>query len=94
MNLYEIYDSKAELWIELFKEETHASALRQFARLANDPNTMTGRFPGDYTLFHVGTWDRKTGDIKTEPKMSLGVAIELVEHQAGIPSLPFTKEEA
>lgn len=89
MNIYTIFDSAADCYNSIFLEESNGAAIRQFALAANDAQSMLCKFPGDFTLFKVGEWDKFKGKITVDAvKTALGTAIEFKEHQAGPPSLP------
>jgi len=59
---FQIYDSKAEAFILPYYAPTSAMGQRQFHQAANDPKTSYYKYPGDYTLFEVATWDDYTGE--------------------------------
>lgn len=91
MKIFEIYDSKADVyWTPRFDIST-GSALRGFADAANgvtdaagQPNALAAH-PEDYTLFEVGEWEAQGGIWKLHPaKIALGVAIEFVETKAPV----------
>ena len=91
MKVYSVFDSKALFWAAPFILRTNGEAVRAFASAANDPTHSWGRFPTDFTLFHIGYFDHETGEIRpTEAKMSLAVAAELVGADA---TLPLFEEE-
>lgn len=62
-NVFAIRDAKAELFGNPFYEGTKGSAIRAFSDLVNreDGNNMVNRHPGDYALFHLGTYDDSDG---------------------------------
>ena len=60
-----IYDSKAEIWLDPWVVTSRAAAARQFHSQVNDErNTMLNQYPEDYTLFCLGEFDDRTGEIK------------------------------
>lgn len=63
LNAYSIYDNKAFAYGVPFFAATDGSAVRSFQDLANDAQTMVGRHPRDFSLFHVGTYDDSKGAI-------------------------------
>lgn len=81
---YQIYDSKAEAFIDPFFAPTNGSAIRSFTQAANDPNSDFGKFPGDFTLFHCGERDDATGRTTyLEAFENLGTALQYVAAVAG-----------
>lgn len=80
MNIYSLYDSKVGAYLRPLICRNHGEALRAFAELANDKNSSVGRYPADFTLFYLGSFDDETGGIEVEQSpRSLGIAQEFVE---------------
>lgn len=78
LNVYEIYDSKAEAFHRPFFLANHNVAIRAFSAAAQDPQSEYGRFSADFTLFHIGSWSPHTGEwTPAEHKTNLGTALEL-----------------
>lgn len=63
VKMFSVYDSKAETWLSPFGLGNPKEAIRAFMTEANDPASMIGRHPADYTLFQVGTFDTTSGQI-------------------------------
>ena len=61
--IFSVHDSKAAAFISPFFCPTVAVGLRSFAQAASDTDTQFCKFPGDYTLFELGTFDVNTGEI-------------------------------
>lgn len=61
--IFSVYDSKAESYVQPFYVPRVNVGIRMFAHAANNTETDFGRFPGDYTLFQIGTFDSDTGQI-------------------------------
>jgi len=76
--IYCVYDSKAEHFgSQPFFCPNRAAAIRGFEQACNDPQQDFCKWPADFTLFEIGTWDTRTGEIKMfETKISLGLAVE------------------
>jgi len=53
---FSVYDSKAESFLPPFFLHNIALAIRSFTQACNDPTHAFARFPEDYTLFHVGSF--------------------------------------
>lgn len=79
--VYAIYDVKAEAYMQPFNAETAGLALRSFAGAANDPQTTIGKFPTDFILYEIATFDEHTGRYESYPEPKhLGLAKEYVEN--------------
>lgn len=64
MKVYSVYDSKGEFFDKPFIQRNAAEALRGFETAINsDHDSLLKRFPGDYTLFEIGSWDDTKGVI-------------------------------
>lgn len=82
MQIFAIYDSKAEVYNKPFYELTIASAIRAFSDAANDTQTAFAKHPADYTLFHIGTFDDATAKIDlNESFNNLGNCLEHIQPQ-------------
>jgi len=87
MNLYSIYDSKAEVHCPPFVAHNVAVAIRMFRDLLNQPDSQISRAPADFTLFELGTFDESNGSLSLlEAKKSIANALELVHHKQDEPS--------
>lgn len=79
MNVYTIYDSKAEAYLTPFFEKTDGLAIRLFQRAANDPEHNFNRYAEDYTLFRIGSFFEQAGElVKLVAPEALGTALSFV----------------
>lgn len=96
MNLetFSVYDSKAKAYLPPFFLHNTGMATRIFQNCANDPTHTFGANPGDYTLFHIGSFDDNTGTLEAlKTPISLGLAQEFKDAtQVPDPILPTMKE--
>jgi len=82
--IFTVYDSAARRYLRPFHAQTIEMALRQFRAILTDPEHQFARFPEDYSLFHIGTFDSERGEvIPVIPPHSLGVAITMMPIQRG-----------
>jgi len=58
---YAIWDNKAEAYLDPFLERNDATATRAVIAAMRDGNHPLAQHPTDYSLFHVGIWDREKG---------------------------------
>lgn len=78
--IYCVYDSKAETYSPPMLNKTKAEALRDFATAANNPQTLPGKFPEDFTLFELGAYNDQNASFELHPTaIALGKAIEYVQ---------------
>lgn len=78
MNAYSIYDSKVGQYGLPFFSHHHALALRIVVEAANDDNTNLSKYPNDYVLFCIGTYDDTNGVLQPNPPENLGVVGAIV----------------
>lgn len=79
MHIFTVYDSAAGAYLEPFFAPSIEFAIRGFREAVNKEGHQFAKFPEDYTLFHVGMFDQKSGEIESGSPTSLGVAVTFVE---------------
>ena len=78
INVYSIRDSKSGLFAQPFFMTTHAYAIRAFGDLANDPTTLIGKHPEDFSLYCLCQFDDVNGEfIEPSPSLVLATALSL-----------------
>lgn len=63
LNMYTIKDQKAGIYHKPFFCINDQIALRAVSEVLADPTTEPARYPEDFVLFNVGTFDDSTGEI-------------------------------
>lgn len=81
IQMFTVYDSAAGAYLEPFFAPTLEFAMRGFREAVNKPGHQFARFPEDYTLFHVGSFDPQSGVVDPMVPHSLGVAVTFVDRQ-------------
>ncbi|WNK14699.1 MAG: nonstructural protein [Microvirus sp.] len=64
LNIYSVYDTKAQKYGVPFFLQNDLIAARSFTRAVNDPSTDLCAFPQDFTLYNVGEFDDGTALFK------------------------------
>ncbi len=87
LEIYSVYDSKAEAYLPPFFLANDGMATRIFESCANDSKHQFGAFPADYTLFRIGSFQDETAIITTsKTHTNLGIAIQFVNApEIGVP---------
>lgn len=76
---FSIYDAAAEAFLPPMFLETKGMAIRSFADAVNEEGHQFGRHAGDYTLFHIGSFEQSTGKLEAlNTPDSMGVALQFV----------------
>lgn len=83
-SLFAIYDSKAKAYQRPFTMINEEVAVRAIQDALTEPTCDFAKYPSDYTLFKIGTYDEQTSEIKPE-KTSIGC---LVEFLPPVPKMP------
>jgi len=83
LQVFAVYDSKAEAHIQPIFCSTRAIALRNFALAAQQEGHDFHRFAADFTLFHLGEWEPHSGNFNIfEKPVNLGKAAEYLNAEA------------
>lgn len=84
MKIFSIYDSKGKFFDRPFVQRNGADAIRGFEMVVNgDSDSMIKRFPSDYTLFELGSWDELEGKILMhDAKINLGTGVQFVKEKS------------
>lgn len=81
MNLFAIYDTKAEFYGQPFMARTHGDAIRSFTQAVNAGDSQLSKTPADYTLFCLAEYDDTTGEIKPHVHVHLGNGVQYVQSE-------------
>lgn len=81
LQVFSVFDSAANLFLEPFQCRTIEEAIRRFRSTVNHPEgSLISEYPEDYTLFHLGEFDQETGSlVSNNTPHSLGVAVTFME---------------
>lgn len=79
LKVFSIYDIKAETYSPPFFLQTVGLAIRTFTDVANDRESRVHKYPEDFTLFEIGTFNDTSGTIiPREANLPLGGALEFI----------------
>lgn len=59
--MFTIRDTKGEIFHKPFFNNSHGEAERNFRELTKDEKSMISKYPEDYDLYFLGTYDDSTG---------------------------------
>lgn len=78
IQLFQIYDSVAHTFLDaIIPAKTIVDMIRHWTDVVNDPKSPYYSNPGDYSLFHWGTFYPQTGDVEIlSVKNCLGTALQ------------------
>lgn len=88
--VFSVFDEKAQAYSKILGvHPTVSVAIRDFTIACQNPETFYHRFPSDYALYHLGTYDEESGKITSFPEPRFVVrASEILEQ------FKLTKQEA
>lgn len=65
-NLYAVLDSKVQAFLHLHTYRNDGEAIRAFCASIEDTKTNFYKWPEDFTLCRVGTYDEESGKVEGE----------------------------
>ncbi len=77
--MFVIYDSKANAYLQPWFLTTEAQAQRVFNDCVNDADHNFGRHPEDYTLFNIGQFNDATAEVAWNAPVTLGNGLQYVK---------------
>lgn len=92
MEIYAIFDSKAEAYLRPFFCPNNAVAIRSFSAAAQQEGSDFNKHAADYTLFHIGSFDEYHATLKDHTNTPLGTAIEYLANTAQVDQLHLVEE--
>ncbi|AXH78010.1 MAG: nonstructural protein [Microviridae sp.] len=63
LKVFSIRDTKAETYNMPFYQKSHGEAERSFKALTTDESSMISKYPEDFDLYFLGTYDDQTGQL-------------------------------
>lgn len=78
--IFAIYDSKAGAYLPPWTSTNAATAARRFEASLESKESDFARFPADYTLFQIGSWDEEFGVMEMDQApTNLGTALSYIK---------------
>lgn len=79
LNVYAIYDSKVNAYLNPFYMRSDGEAVRAVTEAAKDRNSNFCKYPADFTLFRVAEYDDQSGRFYAlDAHVNLGNLLSLV----------------
>jgi hypothetical protein len=89
LQIFTVYDSKSEAFMPPFYARATGEALRMFENSVKTSDHDFSRWPEDYTLFQLGSFDDNTGSFEIFPtSKSLARAIQFVRKEPNLSPVP------
>lgn len=77
-NVYTVLDIKAECYLMPFYSRSDAEAVRLILGTCEDPKTQLAKYPLDFKLVKIGTFEQDTGVLCPCPIVDLGSVYALL----------------
>lgn len=78
LSVYCVRDAKVGAYMAPFFMRSRGEALRSWETVVNDPSTQFFKYPGDFCLFELGSFDEDSGSFDLHPSpLSLGLAVDV-----------------
>lgn len=74
--VYSVYDEKAKAYITPFFMHNDDMAIRIFTECAMSADHQFGRFPADYSLWRLGSWEDQKAVFTAERKVPVITGLE------------------
>lgn len=79
MKVFTVFDSAVGAYLQPFFMRSKGEAIRGFGELVNDKTHQFGKYPADYQLFEIGSFDQWKCEFKSHPApLNLGNGLEFV----------------
>lgn len=85
LNAYALLDTKAAFFGLPFFSQTHGEAMRVVIDAASDMRTTIARYPSDFILHHIGTYDNTTGVMTACFPDAIGHVSAMLPRQSMLP---------
>jgi len=83
LKLFSIYDGKIRSFMRPFLDAHTGSALRSFEEACKEPSSPFAKFPQDFVMYEIGTFNEESGEvISYSPKIQIAAAIDYTRQQS------------
>jgi len=88
LEIFSILDIKTNVFNTPWFSRTQPDGVRSFKSVANDPSSFISKYPDDYHLYHLGTYEDTAGAFELAPKpLFITSGRHVVEQKPEYPSL-------
>jgi hypothetical protein len=80
LSMYSIFDNKSQAFLQPFFQHNHAVAIRSVTQAVNDKSTDFSKWPSDFNLFCIGSFEDSNGDVvSVSPIENLGLLSNFIQ---------------
>lgn len=80
-SVFAIFDGKAGAFADPFYSHTKDTAIRDFLAASSVPDSIIQKFPEDFILFHIATFDPHNARFENLGPENLGSAAALIQRR-------------
>lgn len=77
--VFAVRDNRAELFLKPAFQKNTVEAIRNWEIMVNEGDSMVSRFPNEYSLLELGSFDESTGVFTNGPVVDHGVAAQVLK---------------
>lgn len=85
LNVYALFDTKAAFFGLPFFSQSHGEAMRVCIDAAQDMRSTIARYPSDFILHHIGTYDNTVGLMTPSLPDAIGHVSAMLPRQSNLP---------
>jgi hypothetical protein len=79
INIYAIYDAKAEVFGKPIFFNTDGLAVRSFYEACDHPESEFKKYPHDYSLHKIGEYEDTTSEVTNKMPVQIATALEAIK---------------
>lgn len=79
VKIYSIFDSCAESYLQPFFAFNRGSAIRMFTASLADETSVFCKYPNEYILYEIGSFDDVSGQVLSSTLERLGTGLEFMQ---------------
>lgn len=81
--MYSIFDLKVGVYHPPICFRSPGEAIRTFVSSANSGDSLLSKYPRDFSLYHLGSWDDETAAYQVLPEPAfIGVLADLIGYES------------
>lgn len=80
LGIFTVFDIKAGAYLRPFFSLTAGTAVREFATELNNPESNFAKYPEDFHVVELGSFDDSTGDFETHKPKVVATATALIQN--------------
>lgn len=89
--VYSIFDKGVQAFMSPFYTRAQGEAVRVFEQLINDKNTNCSKWPADFTMYRLGSYDDSNGFFECSEPVRVITGMEVlnqaIQSEAAIPGI-------